>query len=234
MTRIFLPMDLKNRTIRLPSFSGVKTITFGDFSLIWSDRFGSGGTSLTCANGVLDFPNLTSIDKFIADPLRGQNTISLGYSSINFPSLITIGDGNPTTGGLVKQPGVSRLITAVSFPKLESIGTYGMYFSFGSCPNLTSISFPALKSIKSHGMSGTFSLLNHSTGGIKGEIYFPSLTTVETDAFSSCFYRNSQTSDITVVHFKKSLSSNPNCQASKLWGSSAYPTAPFSVKFDLD
>ena len=46
--------------------------------------------------------------------------------------------------------------TAIAFPDLTTVGSFGMYHTFEGCTSITSVSFPALASIDSSGMGYAF------------------------------------------------------------------------------
>ena len=136
---------------------------------------------------------------------------------------------------------------SVSFPKLTSIGTYGLYYAFYNCTGITSVSFPELTSIGPDGLESVFYGCTGITGsvsfpkltsigfyglryafynctGITGSVSFPKLTSIGYEGLYYAFYN---CTGITAVHFPKALSGNSQCTASNMGCTNA------TVYFDL-
>ena len=93
--------------------------------------------------------------------------------------------------------GMNNLIS-VSFPKLTTIGTYGLSFAFSYCENLTSVSFPEVTTIGAGGLQYAF----YRSYAINS-VSFPKLTTVTYP--KTAFYQMG--SSTLTVHLPKALSS---------------------------
>ena len=103
---------------------------------------------------------------------------------------------------------------------ISEVGAFELCYAFYGCTGLTSVSFPNLTSIGVHGLWYAF----YGCTGLTRSISFPSLTSIGDSGLRSTFYG---CTGLKEVHFKSSLSGDPQCTASKMGCTNA------TIYFDL-
>ena len=75
-----------------------------------------------------------------------------GITSVSFPSLISV-----EYGGLRSAfENCISISGSISFPVLNSIGSFGLGYIFRGCTGITEVKFPALTSVDTNGLSNAF------------------------------------------------------------------------------
>ena len=74
---------------------------------------------------------------------------------------------------------------SLHFPKLTTIGEYGLYYAFRGCTALTSVSFPELSSVSSYGLNCAF----YECTGLTGTVSFPKLSSLSSYGLNYAFYK---------------------------------------------
>ena len=204
-------------------FDQCTNLTYADLSNLTT--FASGATyALAYAfygcskltSEVAQFPKLTTINEGYAMYYTFGNCPKI--TSFNLNNLETITGSYSMAYCFYNCTG----LTSASFPKLTSLATYGLYYTFRYCP-LTSVSFPLLTTVAAYGfyytfrnittletltfpslttLSGDYTLrgMCYQCTGIK-HIYFPALTTAGLGSQKTKFYQMLYGVTGCTVHF---------------------------------
>lgn len=148
------------------------------------------------------FAGITSIEQegfraaYMGDSI-GQTPIATG-SELVFPDLVSI-----SNNGLSYAFSYASM-KSISFPKLTTIGEYGLTRAFYACPAFTSVSFPELTTVSNWGMQYAFYNNKQFT-----TISFPKLSSISinslgTNSSSYAFYNCTK---LTEIHFPEAMQS---------------------------